>query len=70
MDKISHACHALACYIIGQVDKWEHLKTWIIIEQQKEKYSVELEETLTALNKLENKKGRKGSPKKTGAVEE
>ena len=43
--KVSRAGFSLGCYIIGQVDKWEHLKTWILIEQQKEKFSVELEET-------------------------
>ena len=30
--RISFASSALGCYIIGQVDKWNHLKNWILIE--------------------------------------
>ena len=34
---VSMAAFALGCYIIGQIDKWNHLKDWIIIEQKKDK---------------------------------
>lgn len=30
--KVSWASFALGCYLIGQVDKWNHLKNWILLE--------------------------------------
>ena len=46
----------MACYVLGQVDKWNLLKEWILLEQQKDKLEDQLEVMNEALNKLENKK--------------
>jgi hypothetical protein len=33
--QISSAAFALDCYIMGQVDKWEYLKPYILLGQEK-----------------------------------
>ena len=53
----SKGAFALACYLLGQVDKWEYLKAYILIEQQKDKTTADIEENSSALKKLDKKKG-------------